>query len=437
MKKEDIYFMSELGVATKLQPRMASNLLLSAIVVFFVGMIMWAAFTQVEERTQGIGKVMPSSDMQVIQSLEGGIVSELLVSEGDLVKAGQILLRIDDVFFASEERGIEAQMRSLQAQQARLKAEVLKAELVMPAKLKKSIPVIAQNEMSLFKTRKQELTAALSVLENEIKEAQSNLGEIKASIRKFAKAQQLTQKELDITLKLVARRAAPEINKIRLEKALNETVGNLATAKEALKAMQARLSATKQRLKERQSAFKSKALGELNQVETQISAIQESLASAGDRVRRAELRSPVDGIVQRLAVKTIGGVIEPAQRLVEIVPIEDDLMIRAKVSPSDVAFLRPNLDVRVSITAYDAQIYGSLLGRLERISADAVQDGNGNMYFEIDVRTEKSYLGTETEPFPITPGMVAETEVITGKRSILTYLLKPIRRAKHKAFTER
>lgn len=437
MEKDDLDFMTELEAATNLKPSRASSLFLWTVVALFVWGFIWAAFSEVDERVRGSGQVMPAGDIQVMQSLEGGILTEILVSEGAAVKKGQVLLRIDDIQFASEGRGIEAQMSGLKAKQARLKAEATGQPFVIDPVFAKKYPDIAENEEKLYRSRQDELKTALGIIEDEVREAEANLSEVKASMGKLARSRDLLQKELSITRKLVEKKAQPEIEALRLERELNEIVGNLSTAAQSQQSLEAKLSGARKKEDEKRSSLKSQALGELNEVEAKIAAIGESLKSVEDKVARTEMRSPVDGIVHKLHVKTVGGVIEPAKKLVEIVPADDDLMIRAKISPTDVAFLKPGQDVRVSVTAYDPQIYGTLKGRLERISADTVEDAQGNISFEIDVRTEKNHLGPEDAPLPIAPGMISETEVVVGKRTILTYLMKPVLRAKDKAFTEK
>ncbi|MCK5659544.1 MAG: HlyD family type I secretion periplasmic adaptor subunit, partial [Alphaproteobacteria bacterium] len=278
---------------------------------------------------------------------------------------------------------------------------------------------------------------ALGIIRDEVREAEANLSEVKAGISRLAKSKKLLERQLKITDSLVEKKAVPEIESLKLERELNEVSGTLSGAYQSRQSLEARLSAARQKENGKLGAFKSQALGELNEVESRFASVRESLTSVSDKVRRAELKSPVDGIIQKLYVKTVGGVIQPAQKLVEIVPIADDLMIRAKIAPADVAFLKPGQDVKVKITAYDSQIYGSLNGKLERIGANTVEDGQGNIFFEIDVRTDKNYLGTEDKPLPISSGMVSETEVITGKRTILTYLMKPVLRTKDRAFTEK
>ncbi len=437
MDRNDVEFMSELEGAAHLKPGFAAQLLLWTIAAFFAWAVIWAAVSHVEERVRGMGQVMPSSDIQIVQSLEGGILTDILVTEGSRVSKGQELLRIDDIQFASEGRGIEAQMMGLQAKQARLKAEATGQDFALDEALTKKYPDIAANEEKLYRSRLAELKTALAIIDDEERAASANLSEIKASIGKFSRSKELLQQELSIARRLVEKKAMPEIEKLRLERELNEVSGNLSSAHQSQQSLEARLSAARRKKDEKTGALRSQALGELNDVEAKIAAIGENLKSVEDKVRRTGMKSPVDGIVHRLHVKTVGGVIQPAQKLVEIVPVADDLMIRAKISPADVAFLKPGQAVRVSITAYDPQIYGTLEGKLERIGADTVEDGEGNVFFEIDVRTAKNYLDSDTAPLPIAPGMVAETDVIVGKRTILTYLMKPILRAKDRALTEK
>ncbi len=428
---------AELAVAARLRPAVPARLLLWVIVAFFGWFCLWASTSMVDERVRGQGQVAPSRDLQVVQSLEGGILTDILVAEGDKVAAGQTLLRIDDIQFASEGRGIEAQINSLKARQARLKAEVSDQAFSMPADITAKHPDIAATEEKLYRSRQEELQAALEILRDEVREAEANLAEVRASIGKYSKSKELLQKELAITRKLVAAKAQPEIEQLRLERELNDVTGNLSTAAQAQESLQARVSASRRKEGERKSNFKSVALAELNDVETRIAAIGENLKSVEDKVRRTELKAPVSGIVHKLYVKTVGGVLEPAQKLAEIVPAEDDLLIRARISPADIAFLQPGQKVRVSITAYDPQIYGTIDGTLERIGADTVSDGKGNMFFEVDVRTDKNYLGSSELAMPIVPGMVSDIDIIVGQRSIMTYLMRPVLRVRDRALTER
>ncbi len=434
---EDLQFMEELEAAVRLKPSATSNLMLvstGALVVILLG---WMAFSKIDEMTHGEGQVVPSSEIQIVQSLEGGVLKELLVTEGEVVKKDQPLLKISDVAFASEERGTEVKQESLLAKKARLEAEANGKEFILPKELVEKTPDIARNEEQLYQSRQRELENAKSILNERISSAQSQLSEVGAKIGRLSESKKLVGEELSITRKMVEQRAVPKLDEIRLNRELNDISGQINEAVEERSGFQSELNAARKEREDQDNKFKSQALGELNDVETQLSQLSSSLTAIGDRVDRSELRSPVDGVVNKIMLKTLGGVVEPAMKLVEIVPLDDNLKIIAQVPPSEIAFLHPKQPVKVKISAYDSQRYGSLDGELVRLGANSVTDREGNVFFEIEVRTDKNYLGDEATPLPITPGMVAQTEIITGKRSILEYLMKPVLRAKDRALTER
>jgi adhesin transport system membrane fusion protein len=393
--------------------------------------------SQIEELTHGEGQVVPSQEVQIVQSLEGGILGELLVKEGQEVKKGDVLLRISDVQFSSEERGTEAKFLGLSAKKARLDAEASGKDFVVPKDITDKNPQIASNEKALYDSRQQELKNSYGILEDRINKASAEMSEVKAQVGRLSESRRHLQEELDVTRKMVEKRAVSKLEQMRLEREVGDIGGQINAESQKQKGLEAELQAAKKEKDNQADKFRSQALGELNAVETEMSTLQESLKSIGDRVYRTELRSPVDGIVNSIAVKTIGGVIQPAMKLVEIVPVDDELKIVARVPPDEIAFLRPGQPVKVKVTAYDPQKYGALDGKLVRIGANSVTDHQGNVFFEIEVHTDKNHLGTEESPLPITPGMVARTEVVTGKRTILEYLLKPVLKARDRAFTER
>lgn len=437
MSAKDIAFMNELEAAVRMRPSRPAVLmvlLMSLLIVFF---LIWAAMTEVEELTRGEGQVVPSQEIQIVQSLEGGILQALLAAEGDRVEKGQILLRISDVQFSSEERGTEAQFLSLRAKKARLTAESQGKPFVMPAEITEKMPQVAANEKALYESRQKELHAAYAIQDERINKAQADLKETGAEIGRLSESRRLLQKELTITKDMVTQRAVPKLDQIRLERELADLGGQINTQAQKKKGLEADLSAAENERAAQDDKFRSQALSELSDVEGQIAALEENLKSIGDRVYRTEVRAPVTGVVNKIALKTIGGVVEPAMRLVEIVPVDDELKIIAKVKPDEIAFLRPGQSVKVKITAYDPQKYGALDGTLMRIGATSVKEREDQTFFEIEVRTARNFLGSAEHPLPITPGMVARVEVITGKRTILNYLLKPIRRGFDRALRER
>lgn len=434
---DDTEFMSELEAATRMRPAVASNLLLFAVTALIVFFLVWASVSKVEEIVRGSGQVVPSQEIQIVQSLEGGILQELLVAEGDLVKKGQVLLRISDVFFASEERGAEAQFAALRVKKMRLRAEAEDQDFVVPDDLQEKVPNVVENETALYRSRQDELKNALAILDDKIGSIEAQIAESREKTTKMRNSSALLREELAITERMVAQKAVPKLDEIRLRRELSDLSGSIRAEGQKVKGLQAELEGAKKEKEDQRDKFRSDVLGQLSEVETKIAQLEESLKSMGDRVYRTELRAPVDGIVNNVAIKTIGGVVEPAQRLVEIVPVDDELKIAARVRPSDIAFLDVGQDVKVKISAYDPQRYGSLPGKLMRVGANSVTDNDGNVFFEIEVRTDKNYMGTADNPLPITPGMVAETEIITGKKTIMDYILKPILRARDRALTER
>ncbi len=434
-REED--FMSELEAATRLRPSRASMILLFTIIALIIAFIVWASYSRIEEISRGSGQVVPTREIQVVQSLEGGVLQEILVKQGEIVKKGDILLRISDVLFASEERGAEAQFSGLAAKRARLEAEAKGTEFVVPQTIQDNAPRMASNEIDLYKSRQSELKNSYEILDQRIEKAQADMAEVNAQIGRLSQNKRLLGQELDITREMVRKRAVPKLEEIRLNRELSDISGQINAESQRKSSLQAEVNTAKKEKEGQEAKFRSQALSELNEVHTQISRLEESLKSMGDRVDRTEVRSPVDGIVNNIAINTVGGVVEPAMKLVEIVPSDDELKIVARVPPEEVAFLRPDLPVKVKISAYDPQKYGALDGVLSRIGANSVRDNEGNIFFEIEVHTDKNYLGDEEHPLPITPGMVADVEVITGKRTILEYLLKPLLRARDVALTER
>jgi adhesin transport system membrane fusion protein len=435
-KHDDLDFMSEIDAATRLKPNATSNFLLWTIVTLIIFIFVWAGVSQIEVMTRGQGQVVPSLETQVVQSLEGGILAELNVNEGDAVTKGQILARIENVAFASEERGIEAQSLSLEMKRQRLNAEINGTDFVIPDDMKAKNETLAANELELYQSRQQELTNARAIAEEAVTKANANIREINATVNRLSESKKLLNEPLKITRNLVAKNAMPKVEALTLEREYADVQGNLNASVQRKQGLESDLSSAQKQLNDAITQFRSKALTEMSDVETRLAAIQESLTAAGDRVDRTELRATADGIIKTINQKTVGGIVEPAMRLIEIVPIGDDLKITAKVAPADIAFIKVGQDANVKITAYDPQKFGSLKGKLTRISADTVEDREGNIFFEIDVVTDKTYLGTVDAPLPIIPGMVAETEIITGKRTILSYMLKPFMRARDRALTE-
>lgn len=433
----DTDFMTELEAATRLRPATPALLMMSAIMLMSTLFLIWSVIAKVEVITRGRGTVVPTREIQVVQSLEGGILSELLVKEGERVQKDQIIMRLKNSQFSSDEKEKQARFLTLIAKKARLEAEAHAKDFVVPQEVQDKNPQIAANEKALFESRQRELKNAYAIVEDRINRASADLSEAKADVARYVENKRLLQKELEITRKMVEQRAAPKLEQMQKERELSDLGGQINAASQRQKGLEAELEEARKQKEAQDGAFRSQALTELNETESQIVGLQENLTSASDRVNRGEIKSPVEGIVDKIALTTIGGVVEPAMRLAEIVPVDDELKIVASVSPEEIAFLRPDQNVKVKITAYDAQRYGSLPGKLTRVGANSITDREGKVTFEIEVKTEKNFLGSPEHPLPITPGMIANVEVITGKRTIFEYLVKPFVRAQDVALTER
>lgn len=437
MSLKDTDFMSELDEVANLKPSFGTVFLMFSIVALIIGFFFWSAYARVEEITRGQGQVVPSQEIQVVQSLEGGVLQELLVRDGQVVEKGQVLARIRDVQYASEERGTEVKVFGLELRRNRLVAEAKSIEFVVENDLAEKAPSVVQNEKALYDSRQRELQNAYDILDDKIEKAEADLAEVNAQINRLSQSRKLLREELSITREMVKRRAVPKLEEIRLNRELSDISGQINAESQRRASLQAQLKTAKNERAGQEDKFRSDSLDELSKVETELRSLQENLKAVGDRVDRTELRAPVKGVVNAVNLTTIGGVVEPAMRLIEIVPSDDELKIMAQVKPEEVAFIRPGNKAKVKITAYDPQKYGALDGELVRIGASSVTDRDNNVFFEIEVRTNKIFMGDASSPLPITPGMVADVEIITGKRSILEYLMKPLLRARDRAFTER
>ncbi len=384
-----------------------------------------------------MGKVIPSSQIQKVQNLEGGILSEILVKVGDVVDKGQLLLRIDKTRFSAPYQESRIKVLALKAKIARLEAETEGRDFVVPAEVMREKPEIGRREQELFKSRKQELEASLKILQEKYTQRQQELAEAQAHLNEVSRTFRLLQKELAMTRPLVKTGAVSEVELLRLQRQASELKGEIETTRASIPRIKSTMAEARQAINEEKLNYANKAKEELNDAYARLESLSATALALEDRLERTEVRSPVRGTVNQILVNTIGGVIQPGMDLIEIVPLEDSLLIEARISPRDIAFLHPKQKAMVKFTAYDFTIYGGLEAELEHISADSITDDKGNSYYLVRVRTKKNYLGPSSDPLPIIPGMVATVDILTGKRTILSYLLKPVLRAKMMALRER
>jgi len=415
------------------RPARARGLLYTLVVVFAV-LVFWASVAEVDEVARGDGRVIPSAQLQVIQSFDGGVVSEILVREGQVIDEGQVLIRIDPTRFLADLGETRASESALHARAARLSALVAGNSFELTQELSATPSAVLEQEMRLFETSQQELEARIAIARDQLEQREQELNEARARRAQAVRTLELSSRELQVTEPLVASGAVSEVDVLRLQREVSRARGERDQADAQIRRLQSAISESEARIREVELTSKNQWRSELSETLGRLSEIAEGTTALEDRVRLAEVRSPMRGVVQRLFVTTRGGVIAPGREVAEVVPLDDQLLVEARMSPRDIAFLRPGLEARVKFTAYDFAIFGGLSATVEHISPDSIVDEEGNTFYKVRVRTEEPGFGHD---FPIITGMVTEVEILTGKRTILQYLLQPILQATQVAFTER
>lgn len=408
------------------------------VIGFFVFMLLWAHFAIIDEVTKGEGKAIPSSRIQKIQNLEGGIVAQIYVHEGQIVEAGAPLIRLDDTRFASNVGETEAERVSMELRVERLSAEVDDRPLKITDAARKAVPNQVSNEESLYASRRQQLADEIGGLQQQLLQRQQELREFSSKQDQYRNSLNLLRQEIGMSEPLVAQGAISPVEVLRLKRSEVETRGMLDGTTLAIPRAQAAINEVQRKVDETRGKFRSEALAQLNEARTMLSKAQATSKGLEDRVSRTMVTSPVRGIVKQMLVNTVGGVIQPGSDMAEVVPLDDTILVEAKIRPQDIAFLHPGQEAMIKFTAYDYTIYGGLKGKLEQIGADTVMDEEKkNTFYIIKLRTDRSHLGTDEKPLLIIPGMVASVDIITGKKSILSYLLKPIIKSRAEAMHER
>ena len=414
-----------------------AGLLLYAIAALFVILIAWAAFAEIATVTRGQGKVIPSRQLQVIESYEGGIVRVIAVQEGDVVDSDELLMELDPTIALSEFDRSSQQYYALRAKVVRLSAEVRGAAPSFGDELRAQAPDVIAVEEALFEGRTASRQAELRVLERQLFQRQQELREARSRAATLESSLALLARELQITEPLVEQQLEPMKSLLELQRRENELSGQLATERLAITRLKAAIAEVEEQRVAFLSTLRREALSELSQVTASLSELQPALPAMRTRVERTEIRSPVRGVVNRVLLTTVGGVAKPGEPLIEVVPMDDTLLVEAMVSTKDIAFLRPGDPARVRLTAYDFARYGSLDAHLVNIGADAIEDQqSGQLHYVMRVRTQGTFQDVDGKPLPVIPGMMAEVDILTGQRTILDYFLKPVVKVREKAFRE-
>ena len=431
---EEVDWLSDAEWARSQQAPLRARYLLRWLGGLVLLFLLWAAIAQVDEVTRGTGKVTPSRQVQVIQAVDGGIISEILVREGQTVEAGQLLFNIDTTRFTSSVRENRVQYLALLTKAARLRALAEGSPFEAPPEVVKEDPALLEQERSLYEAKRNELDAQLGIARQQLAQRNQELVEIRSRREQAGQSYELTAKELAMTKPLAASGAVSEVELLRLERDVGRYRGERDQAAAQIVRVQAAISEASRKVQEQEIIFRNIARNEFAETMSKLNSLSEGSTALSDRLTRAAVKSPVKGTIKRLLENTVGGVLQPGKEIVEIVPSDDALLLEARILPKDIAFLHPGQKALVRFTAYEYVVFGGLDAVVEHIGADTVTDDKGNAFYVVRVRTLKSSLGKN---MPIIPGMVADVDVMTGKKSVLSYLLKPVLRAKSYALTER
>ncbi|HEY0146115.1 MAG TPA: HlyD family type I secretion periplasmic adaptor subunit [Methylovirgula sp.] len=418
-----------------------SNFTIFVIGALFLFLLIWSAFAEIDEVTRGDGKVIPSQKIQSIQSSEPGVVEQILVRLGQHVAKGDLLIRLDNTMTESNLGEDEAKARSLEAQIARLEIERTgdrTALYVCPDDLKAVAADVCATEALLLQTRRAEQSQKLDSLREKIEERQREFNEAKDESQRIAQGLGLAQQEFDLISPMVQKRIAPKTDLLNVERDLVDLKGQQAANQQVIARTDAALREANNNLADAALQIQSDALADLSKASAEFSVIRETIKGAKEHNRRTDIRSPVDGIINTLDTNTIGAFVNAGSHVMDIVPLEDKLLIETKVKPRDIAFVRPGQKALVKLTAYDFSIYGGLKGVVQQVSADSVYDDKAHeTFYIILVATDESTLRHNGATYPIMPGMISQVDIVTGRKTILQYLLKPIFKARDESLTER
>ncbi len=435
--RDDYEFMNSIGSAILEQSPKKFRLILWFWIITVIALITWAYFAKIDEIVRGEGKVIAQSQNKMIQNLEGGIIEEILVKEGDIVKKDQILIRIDNQKSIADYESTKLKALELNAKIMRLKAEINDENFSVNENENKDLQQYLDLEKSLYDINKNKLENETMVLKEQLIQKENDLSSANSSLNYLSSEYSLIQEELKIAAPLVEQKVRSNTDFLKLKREANNIGKELSGIRISINKIKSSIEEAKNKLHDVKDEFKQLAQEELNKSTGEIERINASIYSLKDKVKRTNVYSPEDGIIQKIFFNTIGGVIKPGDNLVEVVPTGETLLIETKIKPSDIAFIYYNQDAKVKFTAYDYAIYGGLDGKVIKISADTETDEDKKSFYKLQIQASNNHLEKNGKEFPIIPGMVVNVDILTGKKSILDYILKPILRAKQYTFTEK
>ena len=433
--QQDIPYMNDVDAAFFNRGHGFAYILSALIFLLFAAFVVWAHFAVLDEVTRGTAQVIPSRKIQVIQNLEGGILEEILVSENQIVNKGDILLRISNEMASSLFREAEAKTMEHKAALARLLAETSGGKITFPEDV--TDPQLIKDQQAIFATQKSQLGLEIKILESQYRQRMQEVAEMTARKRQLYAGLNIAKEQRNIAKPLMKKNLYPKVEYLTLERDVLSLQGEIQSLSSSIpRAKEAAKEAT-QRIAGKKAEFKSRAQDEINRRRVELRSLQETRSAGQDRVTRTEVRSPVRGTTKQIIINTLGGVIRPGEPIMEIVPLDDTLLIEANIRPADIAFLHPGQKAMVKISAYDFSIYGGLEAKVEQISADTILNAQEESFYKVKLRTKNNAINYRGEKLPIIPGMTATVDILTGHKSVLDYLLKPILKARQNALRER
>ncbi len=435
--KTDYEFMQSLSSAILEKTPSKVSMVLKIWLLTIIVVIVWASFAEIDEITRGDGKVIPYGNNQIIQNLEGGIVEAILVKEGQMVEKGQVILKINNAKSVSTSRTNEMKFQELQAKRLRLYAEANQKPFKMVATDDPELKTQMELARQLYNSNKLEFQAKDNAIVAQIEQRKQEYKEAKAKIKALKKSLEFVQEEISMTAPMVQEGVKSRVDFLKLKREANDIEKDIEAVELSLPRIASSINEYRNKREENKRLFINNAKKELNEVTAEISRLQTQQVALTDQVERTMVKSPVEGIVQKLFVNTVGGVIKPGDDLVEIVPTSKKLYLEVKIKPSDIAFIHPGAKAKVKVSAYDYAIHGGLMGEVVSISPDTITDKKDNTFYIIHIITEKNYLGTKEHPLKIIPGMTVNVDIITGKKTVMQYILKPIIKSKQYVFSER
>ncbi len=433
---DDVEYMHSLAAAVVTRSPRYLVRVVALLFLSLVSFVVWLGWAEIDIVVRAQGKVIPSSQLQVIQSLEGGVISEILVKSGDQVEINQPLMKISDISFASSFEDNRLQYLQLQARITRLRAEGYGEEFLPDPKISQQAPDVFRSERSLFDSNKQQRNETIKILDEQVIQLNNEIIEAEAKERQLQKSLNLLKDEIALKKPLMQNRLISEVDFLQLRGRETQMAGELEAIRLSIPRIRSKRDEAKRKITQSDLDFQNSAKKELNEAIVESNRIAEAQAALVDRVERTTLRSPVKGTIKQVYITTVGGVIQPGEKIIEVVPREEDLIIEAKVKPSDIGDLSVGQLARIKFTAYDFAIYGSLEGTVDLISADTITNSDGESFYITRIVPSKQYLGRNEKQLRVKVGMVSEVDIITGKKTILQYLLKPIVRGLQNSLSE-